>query len=323
MPIIEVNNLVKNFGNFQAVNDVSFEIEEGEVFGFLGPNGAGKTTTINMLCPLLRPTSGGAMVSGMDIVKHKSEVRRAIGLVFQETTLDDYLTAEQNILFHALAYGVPTGLRKDRTRELLTLMGLWDRRKDKIRTFSGGMKRRLEIVRGLVHLPKVLFLDEPTLGLDPQTRNRIWEYILELRDKEGLTIFLTTHYMEEAEHSDRIAIIDHGEIVALDTPDALKNQVGGDLVTVSSENNDHVEKELREKYLLIPEEKDGIISVRVPGGEEFLPEFVRGFQGTLQSLGLRRPTLEDVFLHLTGHEIRDEKVDERALMPQAMRRRYR
>jgi len=323
MPIIEVDNLSKRFGEIRAVDGVSFKVDEGEVFGFLGPNGAGKTTTINMLCTLLRPTSGQATVAGLDVIKEKNDVRRAIGLVFQETTLDDYLTAEQNILFHALAYGVPSEVRKQRTKELLTLMELWERRKSKIRTYSGGMKRRLEIARGLVHLPRVLFLDEPTLGLDPQTRNRIWEYILDLREKQGLTIFLTTHYMDEAEHSDRIAVIDHGKIVALDTPNILKDQVGGDVLTISSDNNDLVEAELRDKYGLVPEINNGTLSVRVPAGEEFLPQFVRAYEGTLQSIGLRRPTLEDVFLHLTGREIRDEKVDERALMRHAMRARYR
>jgi len=323
MPIIEVDNLSKQFGEIKAVDGVSFKVEEGEVFGFLGPNGAGKTTTINMLCTLLRPTSGQARVAGLDVIKDKNDVRRAIGLVFQETTLDDYLTAEQNILFHALAYAVPSEVRKQRTKELLTLMELWERRKSKIRTYSGGMKRRLEIARGLVHLPRVLFLDEPTLGLDPQTRNRIWDYILDLREKQGLTIFLTTHYMDEAEHSDRIAVIDHGKIVALNTPDSLKDQVGGDVLTISSDNNELVEDELRDKYGLVPEVNNGTVSVRVPGGEEFLPQFVRAYEGTLQSIGLRRPTLEDVFLHLTGREIRDEKVDERALMRNAMRARYR
>ena len=291
MPIIKVDNISKSYGDFQALKDISFEVEEGEVFGFLGPNGAGKTTTINILCTLIRPTSGKASVAGYDLIKNMNQVRRSIGLVFQETTLDDYLTAEQNILFHALAYGVKADLRRHRTKELLTLMELWDRRKDKIRTYSGGMKRRLEIVRGLVHLPKILFLDEPTLGLDPQTRNRIWEYILDLREKQGLTIFLTTHYMDEAEHSDRIAVIDHGQIVALDTPDTLKTEVSGDLVTITSDNNDLVENELHEKYSLQAESRNGILSVRVQKGEEFIVKFVQGFNGKLLSIGLRRPTL--------------------------------
>lgn len=321
MSIIQVNHLTKRFGNSEAVKNVSFDVNEGEVFGFLGPNGAGKTTTINMLCTLLRPTSGTAILNGMDIVEHKTEVRKAIGLVFQETTLDDYLTAEQNILFHALAYGVEKDVRKARTRELLTLMGLWDRRKDKIRTYSGGMKRRLEIARGLVHRPKVLFLDEPTLGLDPQTRNRIWEYIMELCRKHGLTIFLTTHYMDEAENSDRIAVIDHGEIVALDTPEALKRQVGGDVLTISSNNNDSVITELSGKYSLVGQKKNGSVSVNVENGEEFLPIFVRQFEGSIQSIGLRRPTLEDVFLDLTGREIRNESIGERELMSKSMRGR--
>ena len=323
MSIIQVNQLTKRFGDFEAVKDVSFDVNEGEIFGFLGPNGAGKTTTINMLCTLLRPTAGTAIVNGMDIVEDKNDVRKAIGLVFQETTLDDYLTAEQNILFHALAYGVEKNVRRSRTRELLTLMELWERRKDKIRTYSGGMKRRLEIARGLVHWPKVLFLDEPTLGLDPQTRNRIWEYIMELCRKQGLTIFLTTHYMDEAENSDRIAVMDHGEIVALDTPEALKRQVGGDLLTISSRNNHLVIAELSDKYSLIGQEKNGSVSVKVENGEEFLPIFVRGFEGSIQTIGLKGPTLEDVFLDLTGKEIRNESVGERELMSKSMRGRHR
>lgn len=323
MPVISVDNLTKSFGKLEAVKGVSFDIEPGEIFGFLGPNGAGKTTTINMLCTLLKPTGGSATVNGHDVVHEKNDVRRSIGLVFQETTLDDYLTAEQNILFHALAYSVPKKVREERTKELLTLMELWDRRKGRIRTYSGGMKRRLEIARGLIHLPLVLFLDEPTLGLDPQTRNRIWEYILDLRRKEELTIFLTTHYMDEAENCDRIAIIDHGEIVALDTPDALKSQVGGDMLTLKTDDIESAVSELHEKHSLEPEIKDSTITVRVPNGEEFLPKFVRSFEGRIQSIGLRRPTLDDVFIHLTGREIRDEEVDEQAQMKQLMRMRYR
>ena len=321
--MITVRNLAKSFGELAAVKDVSFDVRAGEIFGFLGPNGAGKTTTINMLCTLVKPSRGEATVNGHDVVSETNAVRQSIGLVFQETTLDDYLTAEQNILFHALAYGVPKSIREERSRELMTLMDLWDRRKARIRTYSGGMKRRLEIVRGLVHLPRVLFLDEPTLGLDPQTRNRIWEYILDLRQREDLTIFLTTHYMDEAENCDRIAVIDRGQIVALDTPDNLKGQVGGDMLTLRADDIEQAASELRAVHSLEPEIRDGAITVRVPNGEEFLPQFVRGFEGKIQSIGLRRPTLDDVFLHLTGREIRDEEVDEQTQMKQMMSMRYR
>ena len=321
--MITVRSLAKSFGPIEAVKDVSFDVRAGEVFGFLGPNGAGKTTTINMLCTLVKPSRGHAEVNGHDVVTETNAVRRSIGLVFQETTLDDYLTAEQNILFHALAYGVPKAVREERSRELMTLMELWERRKARIRTYSGGMKRRLEIARGLVHLPRVLFLDEPTLGLDPQTRNRIWEYILDLRQREELTIFLTTHYMDEAENCDRIAVIDRGQIVALDTPDNLKDQVGGDMLTLRADDVEQAAVELRAAHSLEPEIRDGAITVRVPNGEEFLPKFVRGFEGKIQSIGLRRPTLDDVFLHLTGREIRDEEVDEQTQMKQLMSMRYR
>ena len=323
MSAIVLEKLSRRFGELEAVKDASFEVQGGEIFGFLGPNGAGKTTTINVLCTLLWPTSGRAMVNGYDVVSQRKEVRRSIGLVFQETTLDDYLTAEQNILFHAYAYGVPRSERDSRTKELLTLMELWDRRKNKIRTYSGGMKRRLEIARGLIHHPRVLFLDEPTLGLDPQTRRHIWDYLLNLRNTENITIFMTTHYMDEAENCDRIAIIDHGRIAALDTPERLKDNVGGDLVTLKAEDNTSALAELRERFSLQPEERHGTIMVRVPRGEEFLPKLVLGFNGKLLSVSLRRPTLDDVFLNLTGREIRDEGLDAGEQMLQSMRIRHR
>ncbi|HET9493403.1 MAG TPA: ATP-binding cassette domain-containing protein [Chloroflexia bacterium] len=310
-PIIQVRDLTRRFGQVEAVKGVSFEVAEGEIFGFLGPNGAGKTTTINILCTLLKLTGGTATVNGFDVARQRSEVRRSIGLVFQQPTVDEALSAEQNLRFHAYAYGVPDDIRDRRMRDLLTLVELWDRRKDSVRTFSGGMKRRLEIARGLLHHPRVLFLDEPTLGLDPQTRRRIWDYLTALREREGLTIFLTTHYMDEAEHCDRIAVIDHGRIVALDTPDGLKSDVGGDLVTIttSGERTTHeTARDLRERYDISPtvEGENGVLSFQVPQGEEFLPDFVRSFGHPLQAISVRRPTLDDVFLHLTGHEIRDD-----------------
>jgi ABC-2 type transport system ATP-binding protein len=303
--VIEVHELGRTFGELEAVKGVSFAVSEDEVFGFLGPNGAGKTTTIGMLCTLLRPSAGSATVNGFDVVGQRSDVRRSIGLVFQQTTLDDALTAEQNLRFHAYAYGVPADVRERRLRELLALVELWDRRGDRVRTFSGGMKRRLEIARGLLHHPRVLFLDEPTLGLDPQTRRRIWEYLGELREREGLTIFMTTHYMDEAEQCDRIAVIDHGEIVALDTPTGLKGAVGGDVVTIDTPDREAAATELRDRFGLEPVIADGTISFQVQGGEAFLPEFVRTFGRPIDAIGLRRPTLDDVFLHLTGREIRD------------------
>lgn len=307
MNIIEVEKLSKHFGQITAVDAVSFEVPEGEIFGFLGPNGAGKTTTINILCTLLTPTSGRASIRGYDVVRQRNEVRRAIGLVFQEPTLDEYLTAEQNLRFHAYAYGVPRGLREERISELLELVELSDRRKTKVRTYSGGMKRRLEIARGLLHRPQVLFLDEPTLGLDPQTRRHIWDYIQALRQQDNLTIFLTTHYMDEAEICDRISVIDQGRIIALDTPDKLKDALGGDVVTLTADDNEAATLELKERYNLSPVIENGTITFTIPQGEKFLPKLIGNFQSHLMSIGVHRPTLDDVFLKLTGHAIRDQE----------------
>jgi ABC-2 type transport system ATP-binding protein len=321
--IIEVEELTKNFGQLVAVDKVSFKVKEGEIFGFLGPNGAGKTTTINMLCTLLKPTEGRATVNGYDVVKQQAEVRRSIGLVFQEPTLDEYLTAEQNLRFHAYAYKVPKEEREGRINELLELVELSDRRKSKVSTFSGGMKRRLEMARGLLHSPQILFLDEPTLGLDPQNRRHIWDHILSLRKKNNLTIFLTTHYMDEAENCNRITIIDHGKIVALDTPDNLKDMVGGDLVTLKAEDNDAVASELREKYNLSPIIEQDAIIFSVSQGEKFLVKLMGSFQNRLTSISIRRPTLDDVFLKLTGRAIRDEEVGFKDRLKQmAMMRRH-
>jgi ABC-2 type transport system ATP-binding protein len=304
--LVEVENLTRKFGQLTAVDGVSFQVDQGEIFGFLGPNGAGKTTTINILCTLLLPTSGRASVCGHDVVKQRNQVRHCIGLVFQDPTLDEYLTAEQNLLFHAYAYNISREVRDKRLKELLTLVDLWDRRKSKVQTYSGGMKRRLEIARGLLHYPRVLFLDEPTLGLDPQTRYLLWEHIRALRRQENLTIFMTTHYMDEAENCDRIAIIDHGQIVALDTPKGLKDMVGGDMVTLQVENNEAAVQELKERYGISAQVQDSMVAFSVPRGEEFIPEFVRGFNSRLLSIGVRRPTLDDVFLKVTGRAIREQ-----------------
>jgi len=319
MDMIEIEGLSKKFGKLVAVDNISFQVPRGEIFGFLGPNGAGKTTTINILCTLLKPSGGRASVNGYDVLKERREVQRSIGLVFQDPTLDDYLTADQNLRFHAYAYGVPANVREKRMQELMELVELQDRRKNKVSTYSGGMKRRLEIARGLLHHPSVLFLDEPTLGLDPQTRRRIWEHVLTLRQQEDLTIFLTTHYMDEAEHCERIAVIDNGRIIALDTPDNLKDSLGGDLVTLEAKDAQEAVAELKERYDISPEVNDGMVTFSVPHGDTFLPEFVRGFRSGLLSINVRRPTLDDVFLKLTGHAIRDQEVGMMDQMKMMMR----
>jgi len=307
--IIEVIDLTRKFKTLTAVDNISFDVKKGEVFGFLGPNGAGKTTTINMLCTLLRPTSGHATVAGYDVDSQMDMVRSSIGLVFQDTTLDDYMTAEQNLRFHALAYGVPPDVRDSRLQSLMEMVELWPRRKDRTRTYSGGMRRRLEIARGLLHQPKVLFLDEPTIGLDPQTRNKIWGYIHELRKQIGLTIFMTTHYMDEADvNCDRIGIIDHGKIIALDTPTRLKDAVGGDVITLRTTDNTAALEEIRRRFNIEASAKDDQVVFSVKGGETFLPEFVKTFSGQIQGISLRRPTLDDVFLKYTGREIRTEEM---------------
>ncbi len=321
--IIEVDSLSRRFDSLTAVDSVSFSVAEGELFAFLGPNGAGKTTTINMLCTLLTPTTGRATVNGYDVVRQRSNVRRSIGLVFQDSTLDEHLTAEQNLRFHAYAYRIPRAVTEQRIDELLELVELSDRRRSSVRFFSGGMKRRLEIARGLLHHPRVLFLDEPTLGLDPQTRRHIWEYILRLRVQHGLTIFLTTHYMDEAEVAGRIGIIDHGRIVAMDTPDTLKDALGGDVITIESRDVEALATELRQKFHVEPICKEGGLRFSVHHGEKFLPRLLRRVDNPVASVSLRRPTLEDVFIQLTGHEIREQEADPMSEARAFMSRRRR
>lgn len=306
-PLVRVKNLSKRFGDLVAVDDVSFEVGEGEIFGFLGPNGAGKSTTIAMLTTLLKPTAGEAFVNGWSVLKDRDEVRRSIGLVFQDPSLDDRLTAEENLRFHARLYGVSAQDYRKRLEEVLNLVELSDRRRDVVRTFSGGMKRRLEIARGLIHYPRLLFLDEPTLGLDPQTRARLWDYVLELKRQRQMTIFMTTHYMQEAEYCDRIAIIDRGRIVALDTPANLKRQVGEDAVTVRSNQADALRQEFKAVYGLEARETPDGLEIKVPEGDKFLPRFLAETKVPVVSVALRKPTLDDVFLKLTGRIIRDQE----------------
>ena len=322
-PVVSIEHLVKKYADLVAVNDVSFSVDEGEIFGLLGPNGAGKTTTINILCTLARPTSGRALIDGFDVVREQGRVRQSIGLVFQDPSLDERLTALENMAFHSLVYNVPASVRKERTEQVLKMVELWERRHDLVKTFSGGMKRRLEVARGLVHYPKVLFLDEPTLGLDPQSRSHLWEFILDLRRREGITIFLTTHYMDEAGYADRIAVMDYGKIIALDSPRKLKSLVGGDVITLKTADDAAAQAELQSRYHIEPRRDGGKLTFEVPNGERFIPSFIKEFSIDILNVSLRRPTLDDVFIKLTGRQLRDEVV--RSDMKEMVRRhgRYR
>src|SRR5438034_703385 len=269
MNIIHVENLIKKFGTITAVDNIQLNVESGQMFGFLGPNGAGKSTTIKILATLLRPTAGTASVAGYDVATKPNDVRRSIGLVFQDQSLDDRLTAQENLWFHAMLYDLPSALFAERADSVLNLVDLTERRNSLVRTFSGGMKRRLEIARGLIHHPKVLFLDEPTLGLDPQTRNAIWTHVKALRAEKGTTVFMTTHYMEEAEHCDKIAIIDHGKIQAVDSPLNLKRMVGGDKIIVGGDGG--LLEDLKTSYNVDAQKIGSEIHFQMNRGAEFIP----------------------------------------------------
>jgi ABC-2 type transport system ATP-binding protein len=308
-PAIVVRELRKTFGEVEAVRGVDFEVATGEVFGFLGPNGAGKTTTINMLCTLMKPTAGVATVAGHDVVSERDDVRRNIGLVFQDPTLDNYLTAVQNLRLHAELYGLQRDVVAPRMEQVLEMVGLWERRNVPVGTFSGGMRRRLEIARGMMHSPRVLFLDEPTIGLDPQTRRSIWSYIAELKEREEITIFMTTHYMDEAEWCNRIAIMDHGEIVALDAPDELKAGVGKDRVTIQTDDDQAAIAALKERFDIEAGMAEGQVTFGVPGGEQFVPRLFAELGVPIQGVSVSRPTLDDVFMSFTGTTIRDAEED--------------
>jgi ABC-2 type transport system ATP-binding protein len=329
MNAITVTDLTKRFEDLVAVDCVSFTVPEGELFGLLGPNGAGKTTIINMLITLLPPTSGTAEVTGYDVVRDKDQVRRHIGIVFQEPALDKDLTGYENLDFHAMMYGVPAEERKVRIREVLELVELQDKADVLVQNYSGGMKRRLEIARGFIHHPKVLFLDEPTLGLDAQTRRKIWDYIRRMNKEEGVTIILTTHYMEEADYlSDRVAIMDHGKFVAIDKPSILKDTMGGDVITLEleGENGELVRLLQAEPWVRRVTGHDSQVTLTVEMGEQKVPEVI-GLAGRhgihVRSVNLRRPSLEDVFLHFTGTTMREREVSASASRKEMITMRMR
>jgi len=301
--IIEVKNFTKQYGNFNAVNDISFEVAEGTIFAFLGPNGAGKSTTINTLCTILNKTKGVLKINGNDVSEHKDRVRKDIGIVFQESTLDVKLTVYENLKLHCDFYRVPKSEVKERIDFVLDLVDLSDWRKATVNSLSGGMKRRVEIARGLVHYPKVLFLDEPTTGLDPQTRANIWNYIHKLQKQKNITIFLTTHYMDEAEISDKVAIMDHGEIVAYDTPDNLKKQYTSALMKIRVSDSKPIIQYLSDrgiKYKIV----DELISIYIPELKEIF-QITSTFKDNITDFEVTKGTLNDVFLAITGKEIRE------------------
>ena len=317
--MIQVDNLVRRFGDFEAVRGVSFEVGEGEIFGFLGPNGAGKTTTINMLVTMLRPSEGEALVAGFSVREEPRKVRESIGIVFQETTLDDVLTGWENLRFHADVYDIPIDVFRERATEVLRIVELHDWRDKPVGNYSGGMKRRLEIARGLLHYPKVLFLDEPTIGLDPQSRAALWDYIREIQRRERITVFLTTHYMAEAENCSQIAVIDHGQIVALDTPARLKELVGGDVITLSTSDNETARREIVAEFHVEPKLEDGVVRFEVAEGPQALARIFRTLSPEILSVDLHKPSLEDVFIRLTGRAIRDDEASQRDKMRTQLR----
>ena len=314
MDIITAEKLTKKFNGFTAVDKISLSVKKGEIFGFLGPNGAGKTTTIKMLITLLNPTAGSAKVAGFDIIKERDKVRENIGIVFQEPALDTELTGKENLDFHARMYGLSSEEKKSRINELLNLVDLDEKKDIVVKNYSGGMKRRLEIARGLMHFPTILFLDEPTLGLDAQTRRAIWANIRMMNKKEGTTIFLTTHYMDEADYlCDRVGIIDRGKILVIDSVNNLKNSLGNDIITLSCSDLEGLLKRLtQESWIENLKQHDSFLTLGVKKGEEKIPIIIEIAQSQnikIKSISVGKPTLEDVFLYFTGRSIRFQEPD--------------
>ena len=320
MDIITTERLTKRFKDLTAVDTISFKVKKGEIFGFLGPNGAGKTTTIKMLTTLLHPTDGSAEIAGYNIIKNKDDVRKSIGVVFQEPALDTELTGEENLDFHARMYGITKKNRSERINEVLGLVDLTDKKDVLVKNYSGGMKRRLEIARGLMHSPKVLFLDEPTLGLDAQTRQAIWKYIKKMNREEKTTIFLTTHYMDEADNlCNRVGIIDHGKILVMDSIRNLKKSIGNDVITLSSNANKKLLTQLKQKeWVKKTEIYDEQLKLGVEQGDEKIPliiELATNLDIKIKSISVRQPTLDDVFISYTGRTIRDQETKNMEIPP--------
>jgi ABC-2 type transport system ATP-binding protein len=298
---LRLEKLTRRFGSRVAVDDLTLDIARGEVFGFLGPNGAGKSTTFHLLTGLLAPDAGRLLLDGKEAPPTEGRTRRRLGVVFQEPSLDDKLTALENLRLGAGLYGLSGKRASERIAALLALVDLGDRAREPVERFSGGMKRRLELARVLLHDPEILIMDEPSRGIDAPTQRRIWEQLLELRRQRGMTILLTTHQPDEAEYCDRLAVLDHGRVIACDTPSSLRDRVGGDVITLEGEAPEALADEVRGKFALDPRVIDGKVLIEAPRGHELIPRLVEQLPpGRLRAVGMRRPTLADVFVHLTG-----------------------
>jgi len=311
VPAVEIDGVTKRYGRTLALDDVSFEVRPNELFALLGPNGAGKTTLLHILCTILRPDSGTARVNGVDVIKHPLDGRRHLGVVFQEPSLDDRLTLYENLNFHGLVYGVPAGKRRQRIDDMLALVELSNWRERLVRTLSSGMKRRLEIARALVHDARILFLDEPTVGLDAQSRERLWQYLRRLRSERELTVIITTHYIEEVEGCDRVCIIDHGRVLAIDAPAALKTAHGQDLLRVVA-GEEATAAEIVSSYPDLAIRKDAEIIIK-SSGDAFVESFLARYGSRIRKFVVEEPSLESVFLSLTGRELRDQAAGAREL----------
>ncbi|MGA9528549.1 MAG: ATP-binding cassette domain-containing protein [Terriglobales bacterium] len=307
--IIQVRNLVHRYQDRLALNGVSFEVRPAELFGLLGPNGSGKTTLFRILSTLMVPTSGTAVIAGLDAVRQPGALRRRIGVVFQAQSVDPKLTARENLWHQGHLYGLRGSLLNARIDEILTRVGLLDRANDLVETFSGGMQRRIELAKGLLHHPEVLLLDEPTTGLDPGARRDLWQYLAILRDQERVSIIVTTHLMEEAERCDRLAILNEGNLVALGTPEALTREIGGDVILFEVRDPQSLAAQIREQFHVEAAVLDKHVRIEIENGHRFVPDVVEAFPGEIQSLSISKPTLEDVFIHRTGHRFWTEEAD--------------
>ncbi len=307
--IIQVRDIVHRYGNRAALNNVSFDVRTAELFGLLGPNGSGKTTLFRILSTLMVPTSGTAIIAGLDAVRQPAALRRRIGVVFQAQSVDPKLTARENLWHQGHLYGLHGAQLNSRIDEILTRVGLLDRAHDRVETFSGGMQRRIELAKGLLHHPEVLLLDEPTTGLDPGARRDLWQYLGILRDQEHVSIIVTTHLMEEAERCDRLAILSEGHLVALGTPESLTREIGGDVILLEVRDPQSLAAQIRERFHVDAVVLDNHVRIEIENGHRFVPDVVEAFPGEIQSLSVSKPTLEDVFIHRTGHRFWYEEAE--------------